>query len=190
MKTADLPPGAAQGTAMDPIARAGGSVWSTRIKVKRGNRRGSTLRAAADTDRSPRTRDLEDLWDRHGASVYTLAYALLGDETAAARAMRLGMNDLARAADCGSTGDSHRSWAHHVYLRSQELLADASSTPGASPAPQWLGHLAQVQRACLALCLFGGHTYREVASVLDLQPMAVADLLNTGLGAGPRASSA
>ena len=188
MTTAHLPPGAAQGTAIDSTARTGSS-WASRGRVKRGNRRASTLRAVPDTDISPDTRDLEGLWDRHGASVYTLAYALLGDETTAARAMRLGMNDLACAAECGSTGDSHRSWAHHVYLRSQELLADASSTPGATPAPQWLGHLAQVQRACLALCLFGGHTYREVASLLDLQPMAVADLLNTGLGEG-RASSA
>ncbi|MCW2834238.1 MAG: polymerase sigma-70 factor, subfamily [Nocardioides sp.] len=179
MKTAHLPPGAAQGT----------------VKIKRRSRRTSTIRAVADTDAPSPTWDLEALWDRHGASVYTLAYALLGDETTAARAMRLGMHDLACAADCCSADDSHRSWSHHVYLRSQELLAEPSSAPVPAPTPQWLGHLAQVQRACLALCLFGGHTYREVASLLDLQPMAVADLLTTGLGdgtrlAGGRASSA
>lgn len=186
MKTAHLPPGGAQGTNTAQTAVTSGSSWASKVRVNRGNRRSPRLRAVADTDLSPGTRDLENLWDRHGASVYTLAYALLGNEAAAARAMRLGMNDLACAADCCTAGDSHRSWAHHVYLRSQELLAEASSTPEPSPAPQWLGHLAQVQRACLALCLFGGHTYREVASLLDLQPMAVADLLNAGLGGGPR----
>ena len=42
----------------------------------------ATLRAAATPDAIPRARsparELEDLWDRHGGSVYALACALLG----------------------------------------------------------------------------------------------------------------
>ena len=45
----------------------------------------------------------------------------------------------------------------------------------------WLGQLAELQRACLALCLFGGHNYREAAGLLGLPPMTVADLLTSGL---------
>ena len=42
-------------------------------------------------------RKLEDLWDRHGGSAYSLACALLGNEAAAAEAVRLAMADLARS---------------------------------------------------------------------------------------------
>lgn len=181
MTTAHLPPGAGQGTAtqaIEPTHNSGRSrgPWRSRRRP---------LSSVPSVEAARTTRDLEGLWDRHGASVYTLAHALLGDETAAAQAMRLGMSDLDAAEVSGSTAESHRAWAHHVYVRSQELAAQPPST-APTPAPQWLGHLAQVQRACVALCLFGGHTYREVASLLDLQPMTVAEMLTTGLGDGAR----
>jgi DNA-directed RNA polymerase specialized sigma24 family protein len=49
------------------------------------------------------------------------------------------------------------------------------------PSMVWLGQLAQLQRACLALCLFGGHTHREAASLLGVPSMTVAGLLTSGL---------
>ena len=45
----------------------------------------------------------------------------------------------------------------------------------------WLGELAQLQRAGLALCVFGGHTYREAAGLLGLPPTTVAELLTSAL---------
>ncbi|MEO6412443.1 MAG: hypothetical protein ABIO48_07625 [Pedococcus sp.] len=122
---------------------------------------------------------LEDLWDRHGTSVYTLACALLGDETAAAQAVTLGMTDLAGSAGSASTNDARRCWARHVYWRSKEC--ETSNTPRLPPAMVWLGQLTHLQRACLALCLFGGHTRREAADLLDVPPTTAADLLTSGL---------
>jgi len=123
---------------------------------------------------------LEDLWDRHGRSVYALACVLLGDETAAAQAVTLGLTDLARSAGGAST-NARRSWARHVYWRSQELAGQTSRTPHLPPAMVWLSQLAQLQRACLALCLFGGHSHREAAGLLGVPPMTVADLVTAGL---------
>jgi len=124
---------------------------------------------------------LEDLWDRHGRAVYTLACALLGDETAAAQAVRLGMTDLAHSAERASTNDAHRSWARHVYVRSQEIADETSRISHSQSAMTSLGQLPLPQRTCLALCLYGGHTCREVASLLGVPHLAVADLLTTGL---------
>ena len=122
---------------------------------------------------------LEDLWDRHGTSVYTLAYALLGDEAAAAQAVSLGLSDLARSAGSAWWSDARRSWARHVYRRSQEF--ETSSTPRLPLAMDWFRQLTHLERTCLALCLFGGHTRREAADLLDVPPTTVADLLTSGL---------
>jgi DNA-directed RNA polymerase specialized sigma24 family protein len=123
----------------------------------------------------------EGLWDRHGRSVYALACALLGDEKAAAQAVTLGMSDLARSTGSVATNDARRSWARHVYLRSQELAGEMSSTPPSPPAMVWFGRLTPPQRACLALCLFGGHTSVEAAGLLGVPPTTVAGLLTAGL---------
>ncbi len=126
-------------------------------------------------------RELENLWDRHGASVYALACALLGDEEAATQAVTLGMTDLGRSTDSVSAKDARRSMARHVYWRSQELAGKTRRTVDLPPAMVWLGQLAQLQRACLALCVFGGHTHREAAGLLGVPPMTVAELLTAGL---------
>jgi len=122
----------------------------------------------------------EGLWDGHARSVYTLACALLGDETSAAQAVTLAMTDLASSAG-GAPTDARRSWARHVYWRSQELAGQTSRTPHLPPAMVWLSQLAQLQRACLALCLFGGHSQQDAADLLGVPPMTVADLLTAGL---------
>ncbi len=123
----------------------------------------------------------DDLWDLHGAAVYALACLLLVDETAVVRAVTLGTTDLARAAGDVSTDDARRSWARHVFWRSQELVGQTSTPEQLPPAMVRLGRLAQLQRACLGLCLFGGHSYREAAGLLGVPPLEVADLLTAGL---------
>jgi len=90
------------------------------------------------------------------------------------------MTDLARSDGSAST-NARRSWARHVYWRSQELAGQTSRTPHLPPAMVWLSQLAQLQRACLALCLLGGHSHREAAGLLSVPPMTVADLVTAGL---------
>ncbi len=50
-----------------------------------------------------------------------------------------------------------------------------------TPVMVWVSQLARLQRASLALCVFGELTYRETAALLDLPPSTVADLLTAGL---------
>ena len=123
----------------------------------------------------------EDLWERHGRSAYAIACVLLGDAAAAARAIELVMADLAQSAVLESARDARRSMARHVYRRSQELSADTSRTLRMPPAMVWINQLGQLQRACLALCLFGGHTHREAAALLGVAPTTAAALLTSGL---------
>jgi DNA-directed RNA polymerase specialized sigma24 family protein len=126
-------------------------------------------------------RELEDLWDRHGRSAYALACGLLGNEAAAADAVSLAMLDLARSIRGGSTEEARGCLVRHVYRHTQE---PADEMPGAvllPPVMVWVSQLARLQRASLALCVFGGLTHREAAELLDVPPSTVADLLTAGL---------
>lgn len=126
-------------------------------------------------------RELEDLWDRHVGSAYALACALLGNEGAAAAAVRLAMADLARSIRGVSPEEAQRCLVRHVYRHTQELRVETPSTTQLPPVMVWLSQLARIQRACLALCYFGGLTHREAAALLGVPPGTVADLLNAGL---------
>ena len=123
----------------------------------------------------------EDLWNSHGQSVYSLAQALLGDETAAMQAVALGMVDFVRRDTTAPAEDTGRTLARLVYLRSSELVRETSPSADLTPALRWLAQLAQLQRASLALCTFGGHTYEDAAKVLGIAPLTVAQLLTSGL---------
>lgn len=132
----------------------------------------------------------EALWNSQGRSVYALACALLGDEAAAMRAVAFGMTDFARSDVSISANDARRSLARHVYWRSTKLADEESSTPRLPPAMVWLAQLAQLQRACLALCVFGWHTHREAAGLLGVPPLTVAQMLTSGLQELSRLTSA
>ncbi len=124
---------------------------------------------------------LESLWDRHGASAYTLACALLGDEEAAARAVRLAITDLVSTTGRESPEDALRPLTRRVYRRSQEIAVEPSGRSDLPPVMVWLAQLARLQRACLAVCFYGGLTHREAADLLGVPPGTVADLLTAGL---------
>jgi len=126
-------------------------------------------------------RELEELWDRHGGSAYALACALLGNEVAAAEAVRLAMADLARSIRGVSTEEARRSLVRHVYRHAQEPAGDTSGAVLLPPVMVWVSQLARLQRASLALCVFGGLTHREAAALLDVPPSTVAALLTVGL---------
>jgi DNA-directed RNA polymerase specialized sigma24 family protein len=165
-------------------ARAGarGHRWG---RAPEGEFRGAQISARAETEGAPESaptrRELEDLWDRHGGSAYALACALLGDEVAAAETVRLAMTDLARSIRGVSTEEARGCLVRHVYRHTQE---PADEMPGAvllPPVMVWVSQLARLQRASLALCVFGGLTHREAAELLDVPPSTVADLLTAGL---------
>jgi hypothetical protein len=125
--------------------------------------------------------ELEDLWDRHGGSACALACALLGNDVAAAEAVRLAMADLARSIRGVSPEEARRCLVRHVYRHTQELVGQTPSTTQLPPVMVWVSQLAWRQRASLALCYFGGLTHREAAALLGVPPSTVADLLNAGL---------
>jgi DNA-directed RNA polymerase specialized sigma24 family protein len=126
-------------------------------------------------------RKLEDLWDRHGGSAYALACALLGNEAAAAEAVRLAMADLARSDRGGSTQEARRCVVRHVHRHTREPARETSGAVPLPPVMVWVSQLARLQRACLGLCYFGGLTHREAAALLGVPPGTVADLLTAGL---------
>jgi len=94
---------------------------------------------------------------------------------------RADIQTLARSTVRESAREARRTLARHVYRRSLELSADTSRTLQIPPAMVWISQLAQLQRACLALCMFGGHTHREAAALLGVPPTTVAALLTSGL---------
>jgi DNA-directed RNA polymerase specialized sigma24 family protein len=175
---------------MNTTARAAGHAGG-RAPV-RSRRRGRAAEAEsrrvrttrAETESPPagavNRRELEDLWDRHGGSVYALACALVGDEAAAAQAVELAMFHVARSTRGVSTEEARRCLVRHVYRHTQE---HAGNTSGVllSPVMVWVSQLARLQRAVVALCMFGGLTHREAAALLDVEPSTVAALLRSGL---------
>jgi DNA-directed RNA polymerase specialized sigma24 family protein len=126
-------------------------------------------------------RELEELWDRHGGSVYALACALLGNEVAAAEVVRLAMADLARSVRGVSAEETRRCLVRQVYRHTQGHAGETSGAVMLPPVMVWVSQLARLQRASLALCVFGGLTHREAAALLDVPPSTVADLLTSGL---------
>lgn len=123
----------------------------------------------------------EDLWNAHGQYVYSMACALLGDETAALQAVIFGMVDLHRSDVTTSAEDTTAALARSVYRRSTQLAVETPVSTALPPAMAWLSQLARAQRAALALCAFGGLSHTDAAELLDLEPPTVAGLLTSGL---------
>ena len=123
----------------------------------------------------------DDLWNDHGQFVYSMACALVGDESAAMQAVAQGMVDLVGSDVIAPTDDTRRALARHVYRRTTHVTIKPSVSTARPPAMVWLAQLAQHQRAALALCAFGGFSYRDAAELLGSTPLAVAQLLSSGL---------
>ncbi|GGO85487.1 hypothetical protein GCM10011584_05570 [Nocardioides phosphati] len=128
----------------------------------------------------------EAFWDLHGSSLYALACAVIGDEKAASRVVATAMVDLYSSAGWEarvSRGITLRSAAACVYDGCRASLAGSSTkrTMATPPLMVLLGELEGCQRAALALCVFGGHTYQQAAARLDLPSDVAADLLTSGL---------
>jgi hypothetical protein len=124
---------------------------------------------------------LEEVWERHGRSAYALACALLGNEPAAAETVRRSMIALSHSTREGSIEDARLGLMHHVYRLSEQPGPVTSCAAPLPPLMVWVSQLARLQRASLALCVFGGLTHREAADLLDVPPRTVADLITAGL---------
>lgn len=127
-----------------------------------------------------RTRALA-LWEAHGRVGYAVACTLLGHQEDAARTVLRALTGMAQSPSRGSDADERRELVRRVYDHSHELSETTGATAGLPEAMVRLSRLARLQRACLALCLLGSHTYDEAARVLELSPGAVAGALAAGL---------
>lgn len=138
-----------------------------------------------DTDGSRRSAvsgpGLEEVWDRHGRSAYALACALLGNEVAAAETVRRAMASLATSTHEGSIEEARLGLMRDVYRLAGQPAAVRSCAGPLPPVMVWVSQLARLQRASLALCVFGGLTHREAADLLDVPPRTVAELITAGL---------
>jgi DNA-directed RNA polymerase specialized sigma24 family protein len=129
----------------------------------------------------PRGRAARELWDGHGRSAYALACALLGNEAAAAEAVQLAMLDLARSTSVLSDGETRRQLALTIYRYAPRPSDEAAGADRLPRSMVWLSRLARLQRASLALCVYGGLTHREAAVLLAVPPSTVAELITAGL---------
>ena len=132
-------------------------------------------------DPSAHAATAHDLWDRHGDSACLLACALLGHEAAYAEAVQQAMADLARSGDVRSDDEARRFLARSILRHARRLPSRSADATRLPAAMVWLSRLAWLQRASLALCVYGGLTHREAAALLDVPPATVADLLTAGL---------
>src|SRR4051812_39797918 len=67
-----------------------------------------------------------DLWDRHGGSSYALACALLGNEAAAAEALRLAMADVAGSTDPLADGEIRRRLTRAIYRHAAQPVGEVT----------------------------------------------------------------
>ena len=141
------------------------------------------------------TQSAEELYDGHGGALYSIAWIILGDRAEAEGVVRHVLLEAdGRPALDTSHGDRRRHLSRLVYLRctrtrltSRVLAPDLPSSrrqrKGRSKPPivVVLGELSEQQRATIALCLHGDHTYNDVADLMSLPATVVADLLRSGL---------
>lgn len=137
--------------------------------------------SSIQTRDAPASRTLE----RHGAALYRVAAMLTDDDDWAARLVVRSV----RARGTEPHEDDVRSMCALVVLAwlggsaSPEASGRPSSTAGAAALLQDVRSLPDDQRALLALCAFGSHTYREAAAVLDIHAGDAALLLGRALHA-------
>lgn len=137
----------------------------------------------------------EELYDGHGGALFSLACIILGDRAEAEGVVRHVLLEAdGRPALDTSHGQRRRHLARLVYLRctrtrltSQVLAHDLPSSRhrregrAQPPIMVMLGELSEQQRAAIALCLHGDHTYDDVADLMSLPAAVVADLLRSAL---------
>lgn len=126
----------------------------------------------------------EELYDRHATALFSLAHAISGNAEAAVSAVSKAFQEA--CAD-PATGDFGRE-VHHELSRLTFLACrppgNASEDPRLAPAPgagaptDYDVTVANPRhRALLGLTMYGDHSYRDAATLLDLEPADAAAAL-------------
>lgn len=139
----------------------------------------------------------EQLCDDHVVALYALAYLLTSRRDLATYVVAGAIDDLSARPepDCREDRVDIRSeLARLIYLGSRALERGAPQEPfpvhdeGAADEPRStptamtsLEALPDQQREAIALCLYGGQSYRDTAELLGLPAESVAGLLASGL---------
>lgn len=149
-----------------------------------------------DMPRDARSRFVDHACDHHGEAMLGLAVMILGGPAEAELAVVDAISDAyarslgTRAHDSGSL---RRELARLTYWRCIRGRGPgtandppAATTVGLEPgsaslATESLRTLPVQERAAIALCLYGEHTYQEAADLLALPSETVAELLSLGL---------
>lgn len=121
----------------------------------------------------------------HGAGLQAVARMLTDDPELAAR---LVVRAILTGSTTGPDPDLRELSAFLVSQWISDVAVHGWSAPGighatTAPVLQEVHRLPGDQRALLALCKFGAHTYREAAAVLNIQAGAAAALLGEAMRA-------
>jgi hypothetical protein len=135
--------------------------------------------------------NIEAVWQRHGQALFALALVVCEDAEAAESVVVQAILDACTPCDIAVASVGRQELARYVYVLWQRgrdeqpgalgsgRCADADALASSGVAAT--AGLTHQQRSAIALALFGDHTYREIASLMELAPPDVADLMRTGL---------
>jgi len=149
-------------------------------RIGRIRRTSPTDRRAA-TDRGGRVVGA-DAFREHLPSLFSIASFLLAEPAEATEAVRRALTSVNEGSAAVVSREEERAMlAATVYRCCADVVeARGASTRGSGPLPP-VGAPCDLERSALALVMFGGHSYRDAASVLGLEPAVVADRLRSGL---------
>jgi hypothetical protein len=133
---------------------------------------------------------VEEAWHRHGAAVFALALVLSDDVEEAESVVVQAFLDACTPSDLAVASVSRHDMARYVYVLWLRRMAEPRTaatklrtrrvTAGSTGLPVLRG-MSSLQRTAIALALFGEHTHREIASLMELTPHDVAALMRSGL---------
>jgi DNA-directed RNA polymerase specialized sigma24 family protein len=129
----------------------------------------------------------DQLWARHGTTLYSLACAMTGRHADAHRAITAGMTSyLRRARDRPGpeSAEAIHTLAPFVWRGHQRRIQDQARcrvVHRLPPLMDRLRELALLQRTSIALWDFGGLSRRELADLLGQSPAAIGALPRSGL---------
>jgi RNA polymerase sigma factor (sigma-70 family) len=147
--------------------------------------------------RASKTADFDRLYQRHAASVYRYAYAMLGNHADAEDVTQQTFLNAYRAMTQGTKPRKAENWlltiAHNEVRRHwrstygkprevefDEQLADAAperADPSVADVVRALQQLPPIQRSALVMREFEGRSYAEIAQVLNVTQSALEALL-------------
>jgi DNA-directed RNA polymerase specialized sigma24 family protein len=140
-------------------------------------------------DGSPGWQKADTMLTRYGPTLYSLAYAFTEDR---GRSEQLVLQAIFTRhvgrppREQGDSRDVLRDFARMIYLNWSADVETRSlpphpcaalGQPGESAELTGLKKMPHEHREALALCTFGGHSYRQAADLLKLSPACVAELL-------------